>query len=85
MYNIDMPHVPRVRLFTTGDRVRAVLRLLAEQHGPHLSASTRELAIAADTRSEEVSRELAKLQRAGIIRRNGPGDLTVLDRSALEA
>lgn len=83
MYTTNMPHVPRVRPATTGERVRTVLRILAEQNGPHLSASTRELATAADTRPEEVSRELARLQRAGIIRRNGPGDLTVLDRPAL--
>lgn len=83
MYITDMPYVPRVRPATIPERVRSVLGILADQHGPHLSASTEALATAADTTRNEVSREVARLCRAGVLRRDGRGKLTVIDRDAL--
>lgn len=65
-------------------RVRRVVAELARALGSELVIKQTEIAEAAGTQRELASRELARLERAGVVHQ-GRGWLRVLDLDALEA
>jgi CRP-like cAMP-binding protein len=82
MMRVVYAAVPDVRKLDAPVRVRQVLIDLATGFGPTLELTQADIAVAANCARETASRELARLERAGVLA-TGRAKVTVLDLDAI--